>query len=155
MSNVERRISNVEGGNANVITLRQAQGGASTGSGRCSLPRYLVTLRHPSASFATDCCCHRFLHYVVTSSRHTRVPTERNVAAQGLPCGPGGTKGVSNVERRISNFERGNANVITPSRRHAITPIQNGKCQILAFPEECLLGARKECRMSNVEYRMW
>jgi len=75
-----------------------------------------------------------------------------------------------NVERRISNVEGGNANVITlrqaqgsasassgrrPSRRHDITPIQNGKCQILAFPEESLLGERKECRMSNAEYRTW
>jgi len=30
----------------------------------------------------------------------------------------------------------------------------NGKCQILAFPEESLLGERKECRISNAEYRI-
>ena len=35
----------------------------------------------------------------------TLVPTERNVKAQGLLCGPGGTKGMSNVEHRISNVE--------------------------------------------------
>jgi len=73
------------------------------------------------------------------------------VAAQGLPCGPGGTKGMSNAERRISNVEGGNASVITPfdklraalrqaqgsasassgrrpSRRHDITSSRNPDC---------------------------
>jgi len=117
--NAERRISNVEGGNASVITpfdklraaLRQAQGGASTSSGQ----RFGKLRAAP-----------------VTPSRH-------HVFAQSR---------LHRGAKFLGFAEGGKEHDIT------ITPIQNGKCQILAFLGESLLGERKECRMSNIECRM-